>query len=168
MAKLSDMRRNFVLALMNQGNRNATQAAADAGYSTNSYGSLKVQAHVLWHDEEIQEALHEEATRRLKGMLPVAVKVVGDILENAQEGGATRLKAAQVIMDRAGVHAVSERINREEPLESNPDQIKRIAALAQMLGLPVEQLLGARLKAIAPPVEAEYVEMSTEGLEGLI
>jgi hypothetical protein len=69
-------------------------------------------------------------------------------------------------MDRGGVHAVSERITREEPLERDPDQIKRIMALSQVLGVPIEQLLGTRVKAIT--TDAEYTETSMVGLEGLI
>lgn len=169
MSRLSPQRQAFVLALMKQGDRNSTQAARTAGYSEKSPNSLQVQGYRLWHDEAIQEAIHEEASKRIKGMLPAAVAAVGEILENPQEGGATRLKAAQVIMDRAGIHAVTERINHNEPIETNPDQMKRIIALAQVVGVPIERLLGQRLKQLAKPTEeALYIEMSMDGLEGLV
>jgi phage terminase small subunit len=170
MNALVPMRRKFVQALMNQGTRNATQAAAAAGYSQESQGSLRVQAHDLMHDEAVQEAIQEEARRRITTMLPLALETVASIMENPQEGGATRLKAATTVMDRSGVHAVSERINREEPLERDPDQVKRIMALAQILGVPIEQLLGRRLShptlMITDAVEEPMTSM--EGLEGLI
>jgi phage terminase small subunit len=162
------MRRAFVSALMNQGTRNATEAAKTAGYSQNSYNSLKVHACNLMHDDAVQEAIQEEAKRRITAMLPLAIETVAGIMENPQEGGAVRLKAATVVMDRGGVHAVSERIVTEAPLERDPDQLKRIMGLAQVLGVPVEQLLGARLKALPTVSDAEYVETSMEGLEGLI
>lgn len=168
MAKLTPLMRGFVLAIMAQGDRNATQAAATAGYSQNSHGALKVQAHSLWHDPRIQEAIHEEAAKRLKGLLPMAVDVVASIMENPQESGAVRLKAATITMDRAGLHAVSEKINTDN-LGDNPDRLKRMMELARALGRPFAELVGQRI-ALAQPVitEAEYVEATMEGLEGLI
>lgn len=168
MNALVPKRRAFVQALMNQGTRNATQAAAAAGYPQTSNGSLRVMAYELMHDERVQEAIQEEAKRRICAMLPLAIETVAGIMENPQEGGAVRLKAATTVMDRSGVHAVSERIVTEAPLERDPDQVKRIMALAQVLGLPVEQLLGSRLKQIEAPTEAEFMEFSMEGLEGLV
>ena len=169
MNALVPKRRAFVLALMNQGTRNATSAAAAAGYSADSNESLRVYASKLMHDDAVQEAIQEEAKRRITAMLPLAVETVGNIMENPQESGATRLKAAQVVMDRSGVHGVSERINREEPLDRDPDKWKRIMALAQLLGKPMEELVGNRLKALAVPAEdAEYTEINMTGLEGLV
>lgn len=169
MSKLTAKMRGFVLAIMAQGDRNATTAAATAGYATASYGSLKVQAHMLWHDERIQEAIHEEAQKRLKGLLPMAVNVVAGIMENTQAPEAVRLKAAMVTMDRAGLHAVSEKINTDGGVADDPDRMKRIIAMARVLGIPIEQLVGQRL-ALAQPVitEAEYVEEHPTGLEGMI
>ncbi len=167
MARLSQMRRDFVYALFRQSKHDATAACRDAGYKDTP--ALKVTAHTLWHDDEVQEAIHEEAQRQFKGMAPSALAVLAEVMANPQEGGATRVKAAQVIFDRSGLHSISERITTERPLEQNPDQLKRIAALAQLLGYSTERLLGGRLKVLDhQPQEAVYVEMSEEGLEGLI
>lgn len=174
MAKLTPLMRGFVLAIMAQGDRNATQAAATAGYATKSHGSLKVQAHALWHDERIQEAIHEEAQKRLKGLLPLAVDVVAQVLENPQETGATRLKAATIAMDRAGLHAVTEKINTDGGVADDPDRLARIMQLARGLGTPLADFLGQRLaqRELAKPqaviTDADYVETSNEGIEGLI
>lgn len=168
MNALVPKRRAFVQALMNQGTRNASSAARAAGYSMDNDAALRVTASNLMHDDAVQEAIQEEAKRRICAMLPLAIETVAGIMENPQEGGATRLKAATTVMDRSGVHAVSERIVTEAPLERDPDQVKRIMALAQVLGLPIEQLLGSRLST--PLItDAEEVPMnSMEGLEGLI
>lgn len=174
MAKLTPLMRGFVLAIMAQGDRNATQAAATAGYATKSHGSLKVQAYQLWHDPRIQEAIHEEAQKRLKGLLPMAVNVVANIMENPQESGAVRLKAATITMDRAGLHAVSEKINTDGGVADDPDRLQRIMALARGLNMPLADFIGQRLaqrqleKAQPVITEAEYVETSTVGLEDLI
>jgi hypothetical protein len=169
MNALPPMRRAFVRALMNQGTRNATEAYKAAGYSQSPGNHQGGNASILMHDDAVQEAIQEEAKRRVCSMLPLAVHTVGEIMENPQEGGATRLKAATVVMDRGGVHAVSERITTEAPLERDPDQIKRIMALAQLLGVPIEKLVGSRLKMIEAPIdEPMYTEFSTEGLDGLI
>ncbi len=167
MARLSKRRQMFVRALFLQSTHNATAAARDAGYADTQY--LRQQAHDLWNDDDIQAAIHEEAQRRFKGLAPSALNVIAEVMGNPQEGGATRVKAAQVIFDRSGLHAVSEKIVTEQPLEQNPDQLKRIAVLASLLGISAEKLLGNRLKQIEPPAEeAMYTEFSTEGLEGLL
>ncbi len=171
MNALVPRRRAFVSALMNQGTRNATEAAKTAGYKQDNYQALKVTASELMHDDAVQEAIQEEAKRRITAMLPLAIETVASLMENPQESGAVRLKAGLSVMDRSGVHAVSERITREEPLERDPDQVKRIMALAQILNLPVEQLLGARLAQHPTPMITDAVEVpmnSLEGLEGLI
>ena len=111
MAKLSPLKRAFVNQIMEQGNRNVTDVARKIGVQASSDHSMRTRAYQLWHDDDVQEALEEEARRRVKGLLPTAVRVAGDILENPQSGPATQLKAAQVIMDRACLHAVSETFN---------------------------------------------------------
>lgn len=171
MNALPPMRREFVRALMNQGSRNASMAYRAAGYSQASDLSVRVNASILMHDDAVQEAIQEEARRRITAMLPLAIETVATIMENPQELGSTRLKAASAVMDRGGVHAVSERITREEPLERDPDQVKRIMGLAQVLGIPIEQLLGARLAIHPTPMITDAIEVpmnSMEGLEGLI
>ncbi len=169
MARLTPLQRGFVLAIMAQGDRNATQAAATAGYSTESHNSLKVQAYSLWHSEKIQDAIHEEAQKRLKGLLPMAVDVVASIMENPQESGAVRLKAATITMDRAGLHAVSEKINTDGGVADDPDRLKRIIEMARVLGIPIEKLIGDRLAKPQPVLtyDGDFTEVP-EGLEGLI
>ncbi len=171
MNALSLKRRGFVTALMNQGTRNACEAARAAGYKQDNNDALKSMACELMHDEGVQEAIQEEAKRRITAMLPLAIETVGQLMENPQESGAVRLKAATTVMDRGGVHAVSERITREEPLERDPDQVKRIMGLAQVLGINVESLLGARLAQHPTPMITDAVEApmnSMDGLEGLV
>jgi hypothetical protein len=167
MLKLNVRQRNFVLAVMAQGDRNVTAAAKAAGYASENYDALRVQASRLWHDERIQEAVSEEAYKRLKGLQPMAVETVAGIMENVQETGAVRLKAAEMLFDRTGFHAVTETINTSNELASDPDRIKRIASMLKALGGEglAQQFMGRRLAVIKPEpvaVDAEFEEPATE------
>jgi hypothetical protein len=173
MASLTELRRKFVYNLMNQPKRNATAAAEAAGYSAVSRASLMVQAHLLLHDSNIQDALVEETERRLRGCLPAAVATIAEIMENPQEGGSNRLKAAEMVMDRSGLHAVSETIQTDGGPLQEPDRMKRIIELARSMNMPVEKLIGRRLALQKPTeeplvLEGEYEEMSAEGIDELI
>lgn len=155
MAALNERQQAFVLALFDINTRDATHAAEQAGYSTESRGSLKVQAHRLWHDARIQEAIDEVGKRQFKGMVPFAIKTLALVRDNPQASGAERTKAAQLILDRGGFHGVTEHKMVVEHIADDPDQMKRIAAMAAMLGLPVEKLLGRRLALQAPVIDME-------------
>lgn len=175
MLALTDKQQRFVINLLTQGIRNYTEAAALAGYSNNgngSHGGLKVTAHRLAHDDKINAAIEEEGRRRFKGMIPWAINLIEAVGDNQQSTGAERLKAAGMVLDRAGMHAVSERINTSgDSLIDDPDRLNRIQALARALGKPIEELIGQRMAARLgePSVsEAVFEDISTEGLEDLL
>lgn len=156
MSALTEKQREFVRYLVERGDRDHTHCAKLAGYSANSANSLRVTAHHLFHDERIQEAIREESQRRLVGMLPLATRIVGDILASEDAKDENRLKAAGMVMDRGGMHQVQE---QKHSLEFDVEQVKLLAALARTMNIPVEKLLGKRLAALAPPaIEAEFEE----------
>ena len=159
MRALVPRQRNFVWALFEQGNRDCTAAARKAGYADTP--NLKMTAHALWHDERIQAAIHEEGQRRLNGMVPMALERLASILENPQTDAAAGLKGVNMILDRAGLHAVSERKTTVEHSISDPGTIDRIRLLAASLGVDPERLLGARLARQTQPkvIEGEFEEV---------
>ena len=55
---LSDLERKFVEAMAGPARWNATRAAGLAGYSTNSYGALRVTAHRLLHRPRVRVAIN--------------------------------------------------------------------------------------------------------------
>jgi hypothetical protein len=150
-----DRHRAFVLALVQQGSRDYTAAYKLAGYlSADEFANQ--EASRLAHDTRIQEALHEEASRRLHGLVPLALRTVGDIMENENAKDADRLKASLGVMDRAGLHTTTEhKITLE--LADDPEMLAQIKLLAERNGIPLERLLGARLSKV---VEGEYTDIT--------
>lgn len=177
----NDRWRAMVQRCLEQGTKNITQAAQDAGFGGKSREALRVTAHTVFHDARFQEALHEEAQKRMNGLLLIsALRVHGELLDNPQTEGAVRLKAAQMVYDRAGLHAVSEHKSTVQHIGSDVDTLRRIVAIATKLGIDPEKLVGNRMKALeAPTIEVEYEEVpdktvaeamedGTYGLESLI
>lgn len=151
--------RKYVLIRVMQGTSNFMKAAELAGYSAVSEGSLRVQGHRLEQDPRIQAAIHEESLRQarhnLGSMLVRASERVSDVLEDTQAKNSDTLKAASLIMDRMGLHAISESKSTVEHIGDSPEVIEKVRRLAASLGINAEKLLGARL-ANKPAVDAEY------------
>ena len=171
MRRLTELQRKYVLVRVTQGTKNCSAAAELAGYSAKSYGSLKVQAHNLEHDPKIQAAIHEEALRQarhnLGSMLVRASERVGEVMENPQVTAGDTLKAAAMIFDRMGLHAVSEHKSTVEHIGDSPEVIDKIKRLAAQLGMDPERLLGARLNK-QKAITAEYVEVQPDPLKGFL
>lgn len=165
----NDRWRKVVDILLSQGKRDATAAVRAAGYVGTPDG-LRTTAYRLMHDERMQKAIHEEGQKRLKGvMLALALDVHQELLENPQTEPAARLKAVQMVYDRAGMHAVAEERRVVEHIGSDPDSLKRIEQLAKSLGLTHEQLkrlVGNRVgvNMEVPTTDAEYVEVQPAAL----
>lgn len=167
MRKLStEMQRKYVLIRIAQGKPNFRAAAELAGYSAESENSLKVTAHRLEHDPKIQAAIQEESLRQARHNLGSALvrasERVIEIMEDPQQKGAETLKAAGMIFDRMGLHAVSEHKSTVEHIGDSPETIERVKRLALSLGIDAEKLLGARLarqRAVEVATDAEFVEV---------
>lgn len=173
MRRLTELQRKYVLVRVTQGTKNCSAAAELAGYSAKSYGSLKVQAHVLEHDPKIQAAITEEALRQarhnLGSMLVRASERVGEVMENPQVQASDTLKAAAMIFDRMGLHAVSERKTTVEHIGDSPEVIEKVRRLAAILGLDAEKLLGARLnKQKVVVTDAEFEVVPPDPLKGFL
>ena len=167
MRALAPRQRNFVWALFQQGDRDATAAARKAGYKDGS--GIRNTAYQLWHDEKIQAAIHEEGRRRLNGMVPFAIAKMTDIMEDPQSDKAVVLKGVNMVLDRAGLHSVSERKVTHEHSMSDPGMLEKIRLLAVQLGVDPEKLLGARLAKQQPAaIEAEYQEVRQPTLEDFL
>jgi hypothetical protein len=150
--------RRFVLALLAQTHRDYSAAYLEAGYSSTGKGT-NYCAHRMAHDERIQDALQEEAGRRLKALLPLALHTVETIMENPQAKEADRVKVAFGVLDRSGLSAVVEH-KVMVGLAGDTEMLARIKMLAERNGIPLEQLLGASMvKTIEHvPVEDEFAD----------
>lgn len=153
MKALTAMQQRFVLALLIQGTSDYSAAAKEAGYSTNTPGSLYAASSRLAHDAKVQAALHEESQRTLNGLAPLALAKlklrVGD--DSAPK---EQLKAVEMTLNRAGLHARTEHKVVVEHA-TDEEKIARIMALAKAMNLDPAQLLGEA----GVVIEGEYTEV---------
>lgn len=172
MRALNPRQRVFVIAAIESGSNSHTDWARHAGYSDEG-GGLRVQAYRLAHDEKILKAIHEESARRLRSGVGLAVNTIARIMTESLDEK-MQLKAADMILNRGGLHAVSEHnVNVKHELDET-EKLARIISLAGQLGIDPAKLIGEeRAKTLPAPkldetIEAEYTVHSVEGLEDLL
>ncbi len=160
MAALSERQRKFVLAMLLIPGCSHARAAREAGYSDVKEGA-KVRGHYAAHNPRIQEAIREEARRRLDGLSVIAANVMMDAMLDPKVPTRDKLKAAGAVLDRTGFAAV-QKIDVTRKDESGVAVLDQIRQLAEKLGLPVQALLG---RPAAPVVDAEFSEVKQEKAE---
>lgn len=168
MKALNKRQRAFVSACLELGTMNNKRAAALAGYSGDD-NTLGVCGHRLAHNPLVQEAMHEEAGRRLGSAKIMAVSQLLVIADQSRDEK-VKLKAISMILNRTGMHETSEHkvVTRDES-KTDEAMIERINKLAGELGLDPAKLLGNRVPALPPVVDAEFVVVgSSDGLEDLL
>ena len=178
----SDRQRAFVLALLEQGGRGGFQRAyIQAGYSGEG-GVVRVSAWKLAHDDRIQEAIREEAQKRLGGAGILATSVLVEMLNDDATKKPLRAKIAGMILNRVGLHEKTEHKVSVKKEMTEADKLAAIEKLAGILGVDAKTLLGEQYslqadKQISKPahdmVDAEFtvveeVEPTSEGIEDLL
>ena len=149
----TDRQRAFVIALLDTGGINHTKAAQLAGFEGDN-NSLKVTAHRVFHDERVQAAIREEANRRLHASAGLAVCVLVEIATSAPQPK-DRIKAAQAILNRTGMHEKTEhKVTTTDISKTDEELVKRAKELAKQFGMDERQLLGDM-----GIVDAEYTEV---------
>lgn len=174
MQALNPRQRAFVQACLTIGTTNNAKCAAMAGY-TGSANALAVAGHRLAHHSGVIAAIQEEAERRLRSSAIMAVSVMVDIARNEVNSPKDRLKAAEMIANRVGLHAKSEhKVITEDASTTDAAMTARIQTLCSQLGIDPKTLLGRMAQPkevpVAPIVEVEYAEVeqpAPTGLEGL-
>lgn len=155
MNALNDRQRAFVVALYASGTRNPVVAARMAGYEDNGSGAIRNQAHRLIHRDDIQAAILEEGKRRMRGLIPFAMKQLEEIAENPQHK--QQAAAVMAILNRGGIHEVTERNVNVNVKLSREEEDAKIRELAAKLGLDADKLLGscvdAEFEEVKPPEE---------------
>lgn len=188
MEALTPKERALVHNFMRNGGKDYVAAVEAAGLGIDKNRPMGGQSAHAWqflHSDRIQAALLEESQRLTRGFLPMVLRVLSEIVENPQAQDKDRIRAGLALMERSGLHSVSEQITTVVPLQDDPEKLKAIEVLAQKLNLPVEKLLGERMKRISgrkrkgdddEPVtlDAEYIDVTPEmapaptGLEDLV
>lgn len=171
MRALNERQRQFVFALLEQGTTNYTRAAAVAGYG-NTDESRKVIAHRLAHDPKILAAMQEEGKSRITAGVVMAASELVRIAEDSNTPTREKLRALEMIMNRGGLHAMTE--SRQTIVHETDEgaAVARIRDLAATLGLDPKKLLGS-----VGVVDAEFIEVTevtkptggnTTGLEDML
>lgn len=156
MRNLNERQRAFVIAMIEMGGINYTRAAIAAGYGNGNIKSAEVQGHRLAHDETVLNAIHEEAHRRLRSGAIMAVQTLLEVASNPQAENRDRLKAVEMMLNRTGLHAVTEHNVKVEHRDiTDEGMIKRIKLLAEKQGLDPSRLLGNA----GVVIEAEFKEV---------
>lgn len=155
MSALNDKQRAFVIAMFALGCRDPVEAARAAGYPDNGGTGIRVQAHRLAHNENVQAAILEESKRRVRSLLPFAVN---KLEEMADTPGKNQFPAVMAVLNRGGLHEIAERNVNVTVSLTREEQDERITLLAQKLGLDPIQLLGS--------VDAEFDDVTTVAPDG--
>ena len=166
MAALTEKQRKFVWAMLDSGGVNYTECAVAAGYDAAERQTMRVIAHELAHDERIQAAIQEEARKRMgAGALMAAGHLV--LIANSP-GHKDQLSAIKEILNRSGLHAVTEQRISVTHKADHGDQVKEIIRLAQENGLDPQKVLGSYgivIDADFNEVKESEAELSEQGDE---
>lgn len=156
MSKLSEKQQRYVLAMLADPFGNPTRWARAAGYSDAS-DACKVKGHYLSHNPKIDAAADEVAKQYLGTMGPIlGVATVMRIARNPRHP--KQLRAAEMLLNRVGLHEKTEHHVTVDHGNTG-DVVQRIRDAAALLGVPVEQLLGANVAAQPMKViEAQAIE----------
>lgn len=69
MLACTERERRFVVAYLQNGGRDATDAARTAGFIDNDTGAIRVQAHMLMHRQRVLDALKEVGNKYFQSLL---------------------------------------------------------------------------------------------------
>lgn len=171
MAALTPLQRRFVVAMCETGGGNASLAYRMAGPNTKNDDTIKNAAHHLLHTDKVLLAIREEADRRCRSGAILGASALQEIAMDSLHKD--RFKAAQALLDRAGLGLV-QKTEVVHVHKNDAEAIDRIKALAKVLGVDAQKLLGHVGAPVSPPTEApldvefEDVTPSTDGLEDLL
>lgn len=158
MQALDERRRKFVIYLLETGSDNNSAAARAAGF-TGTDGSIRTTGWKIAHDPKVQAAIHEEGQRRMNATILSATSYLADVV-GGRETRATvgeRLRAVQMLLNRVGMHEMSEHKISVEHTVNDETMIRRITMLASKLGLDPQKLLGQVAQVEIPAEEIEDV-----------
>jgi phage terminase small subunit len=162
MKRCTLMQRRFVMANLILGGRNMRRAAMMAGYSGNE-ATLAVTGYRTAHIQYVQDAIREEAQKRMTAASIEAVSTVMDIAAgNTAAPPSVRLAASLALMDRSGLHAKTEHSvtvtqdvgKNTVMLEMVRARLKADPANVAWIPEPIRLMLAA-----AEPIDAVYTEI---------
>jgi hypothetical protein len=165
MARLLPRQKNFVCEFVQNGGRNASEAYRRAGYECQPLDVAK-RASELLHTEKIQLAIREHTEKQIASHGPMAVGTLISVLNNPTLKPADHMKAAEMLLDRGGYHAKTERKVSVSHSIDPADLAVKLRALSERTGMPIPEHIQKMLPA--PPIDTAYQEVPEEAtnLEG--
>lgn len=159
MRALNERQRLFVMAMIEVPGCTNADAARRAGYSDVAEGA-KVRGFYLAHSPAVQDAIREEASKRLSAASLTAAGVLMKLLTDDEIEPKDRIKAAGMLLDRSGFGA-SQTINVNKTVTRKMDvsaAAQKIAEFRQRFPEQFAKLLGG--EPAAPVIEGEFSEVA--------
>lgn len=148
----------FVLASCAQSFPDNSAAAREAGYQGNA-NALHVAGNRLANDARVRAAILEQSKRQMQSYTPMAVRTLGEIALNEAVTPMVRVRACEGILNRAGLHEISEHKVELSHTETRMDKLKKLAEFAKLANIPLENLIGNAMESLpADFIEAEHAQ----------
>lgn len=168
MRRLNERQRRFVCAMAVTGG-DQREAYLWAGYTAANKNSADASASRAASRPDVEEAMKEEALRRLNGSAIVAVSTLLQIAgPRSTSKDRDKIAASVALMDRVKGFAgkVEHTVVHSLDEKTADELIDFIRLTAKANGLDATKLLGHH----APVIDAEFTEvpMSSEGLEDVL
>ncbi len=141
MQACSERERKFVWAFLQNGGKDASSAARQAGYPDTGSGGIRVRAHALMHRERVLAALDEVGRKAFRGLLIPAVVAAEALLDEPKH--ADHVKAVFGVLSRNGLgekSGLDVNISGEVTLNHTDSAVEDLRRLKE-LGMPRERLL---------------------------
>ena len=167
MKRCTSLQRRFVLAVLMVGGGQHQRAAQMAGYSGNANGLAQAGWRTA-HTPYVQQAILEEAAKRLGGSAIEAVNTVLETMSDPKASRRERTAAAAMILDRVGLHSKTEHSvtvtqdvgKNTVMLEMIRAQIKRNPDFINNVPEPIRRLLAPAVNVkVDEPVDVVYTEI---------
>lgn len=169
MKRLNERQRRYVCALGVYGG-NQIAAYTFAGYICSNDNSAHASASRLANTEAVQEAIREEAWRRMNYSTLLGVCGMIELASPSNPDKASRLKAIDMLTKRNGFHEKSEHLVVHEDRRTTKELMDAISTLAIRNGLDPKMLTGNNAPQLPAPIDAEFEEVSagSDGIEDLL
>ncbi len=140
------------------------ECARLAGYSAASEHALEATGYRVKNDPRVQAAILELSQSLMRTEGPKSIKTLVMLRDDTKVKPEVRMKCAVELMNRAGMHAVSEGKLTVTHKLSDSEMDQRILALAAELQIPAEiaqkmLIAPADMAKNAEVIDAEFVEV---------
>ena len=154
MRALEDHERRFVMMLVKFSGR--------IGDAAEAAGIPAASGSAIHRMQKVKEAILEEATRLMATSALLATATVVELASSANTDNKTRLKAAEMILNRTGLHEIMESKLTITKKVSDEDLVETVIAIAKRNGMDPKLLLGPaaeRLTSKVSVIEGEFEEV---------